>query len=190
VPDSGRSVAIGYAREAKLPYVEGLMKNRYVWRTFIMPGQKKREEAVKEKLNPIRSVIEGKDVMLLDDSIVRGTTTEQIVALIRKAGAKTVNVRISCPPIIRACYMGIDFPTKEELIGGRYQILYGNHFIDEIRKEIGADTLLYQTVEDLLDAIGKSENQLCTACITGKYPLKSLTEKLEEMEKSLIKNRC
>jgi amidophosphoribosyltransferase len=190
VPDSGRSVAIGYAREAKLPYVEGLMKNRYVWRTFIMPGQKKREEAVKEKLNPIRSVIEGKDVMLLDDSIVRGTTTEQIVALIRKAGAKTVNVRISCPPIIRACYMGIDFPTKEELIGGRYQVLYGDHFIDEIRKEIGADTLLYQTVADLLNAIGKSENQLCTACITGNYPLKSLTEKLHEMEKSIIKNRC
>ncbi len=191
VPDSGRSSAVGYAKEAKLPYVEGLMKNRYVWRTFIMPGENKRKAAVKEKLNPIRSVIEGKDVIILDDSIVRGTTTKQIISLIRKAGAKSVNVRISCPPVISACYMGIDFPTRSELIAGRYQKLYGNNnFIDEIRKKIGADTLLYQEIESLFEAIGLNENQLCHACLTGKYPLKSLqNKKIDEREDSMSRNR-
>jgi len=122
VPDSGRSAAVGYAKEAKLPYVEGLMKNRYVHRTFIMPGQAKRKIAVKEKLNPITSIINGKDVILLEDSIVRGTTVQQIVSMLReKGGAKRVHLRVSCPPIISPCYMGIDFPTKQELIGGRFQ---------------------------------------------------------------------
>lgn len=188
VPDSGRSAAVGYAKEAKLPYVEGLMKNRYVWRTFIMPGQQKRKSAVKEKLNPIRSVIEGKHVILLDDSIVRGTTTEQIVALIRTAGAKSVNVRISCPPVVSACYMGIDFPTREELIAGRFQKLYENNFIEEIRKKIGADSLLYQTLDDLIKAIGLNKNQLCLACLTGNYPLKSVI-KIAELEDSITSSR-
>ncbi len=189
VPDSGRSAAVGYAKEAKLPYVEGLMKNRYVWRTFIMPGQQKRKTAVKEKLNPIKSVIEGKDVILLDDSIVRGTTTEQIVSLIRSAGARSVNVRISCPPVRNACYMGIDFPTRNELIAGRFQKEYGEHFLEEIRKKIDADTLLYQKLDDLIDAIGLSQNQLCLACLTGEYPLKSAV-KLTELESSIASNRC
>jgi amidophosphoribosyltransferase len=190
VPDSGRGSAVGYAKLSGLTYVEGLMKNRYVWRTFIMPGQSKRKAAVKEKLNPIRSVIEGKDVFLLDDSIVRGTTTKQIISLIRKAGAKSVNVRISCPPVISACYMGIDFPTRDELIAGRYQKLFGEeNYIEEIRKTIGADTLLYQELDDLFDAIGMGKDQLCHACLTGKYPLKSLTKKLIEMEKSIVENR-
>ena len=188
VPDSGRSVAVGYANETNLPYSEGLMKNRYVWRTFIMPGQKKRESAVKEKLNPIKSVINGKHVFILDDSIVRGTTTAQIINLIREAGAKSVNVRISCPPVIRPCYMGIDFPTTSELIAGRYKEMYGDNFIEEIRKKIGADTLQYQTIENLMKAIDKNDNQLCLACLTGKYPLKSV-EKIIELEKSIIADR-
>ncbi|MHA1689479.1 MAG: amidophosphoribosyltransferase [Promethearchaeota archaeon] len=188
VPDSGRSVAVGYAKEARLPYVEGLMKNRFVWRTFIMPGQQRRKSAVKEKLNPIKSVINGKDVILLDDSIVRGTTTEQIVSLIRSAGARSVNVRISCPPVINACYMGIDFPTRDELIGGKFYKLHGEQYIEEIRKKIGADSLLYQSLDDLINAIGLHEDQLCLACLTGNYPIKSAI-KLAELEQSIATSR-
>ena len=189
VPDSGRSVALGYAQEARLPYVEGLMKNRYVWRTFIMPGQKNREAAVKEKLNPIKVFVEGKNVILLDDSIVRGTTTKKIISLIREAGALSVNVRISCPPVIRPCYMGIDFPTTAELIAGRFKELYGNEaYIDEIKKKIGADSLRYQTIEDLMSAIGKGRDQLCMACLTGIYPLKSVN-KIIELEKAISSDR-
>ncbi|MFW9945476.1 MAG: amidophosphoribosyltransferase [Candidatus Odinarchaeota archaeon] len=190
VPDSGRSVAVGYAQEAKLPYSEGLMKNRYVHRTFIMPGQANRKIAVKEKLNPIKSIVQGKDVIILDDSIVRGTTTQQIVTLLReKGGAKTVNLRISCPPIVSACYMGIDFPTREELIAGKYQILYGNEdYIEKVRKTIGADTLRYQTIDDLIEAIGKKRSKLCLACLTGDYPLKSV-KKVAELENSIAMSR-
>lgn len=189
VPDSGRSVAVGYATEARLPYAEGLMKNRYIWRTFIIPGQKRRKAAVREKLNPIRSVIKGKDVILLDDSIVRGTTTQQIIKLLKeRGGAKRVHMRVSCPPIISPCYMGIDFPTTEELIGGRFKKIYREKFIEEIKKEIGADSILYQTKTDLSEALFKTEKQLCMACLTGIYPLKSV-EKLVEMEKSILKSR-
>jgi amidophosphoribosyltransferase len=190
VPDSGRSVAVGYAKEAKLPYIEGLMKNRYVHRTFIMPGQIKRKIAVKEKLNPIKSIVKGKDVILLDDSIVRGTTTQQIVSLLREKGeAKRVHLRVSCPPIISPCYMGIDFPTRNELIAGRFKKLYGDAYLEEIQKEIRPDTLLYQTIDDLTAAIGKNKNQLCLACLTGNYPLKSV-QKLAELEKSFVKSRA
>ena len=189
VPDSGRSVAVGYAYEANLPYVEGLMKNRYVWRTFIMPGQKRREAAVKEKLNPIKAFVKGKNVIILDDSIVRGTTTTKIINLIREAGAISVNVRISCPPVIRPCYMGIDFPTTAELIAGNFKELYGeDNYIEEIRKQIGADSLRYQTIEDLIAAIGKNRNQLCLACLTGEYPLKSVN-KIIEMERAISSDR-
>ena len=189
VPDSGRSVAIGYAHEANLPYVEGLMKNRYVWRTFIMPGQKNREAAVKEKLNPIKSFVKGKNTIILDDSIVRGTTTKKIINLIRDAGALSVDVRISSPPVIRPCYMGMDFPMTSELIAGHFKELYGeDDYIEEIRKKIGADSLRYQTIEDLVDAIGKSKNELCMACLTGEYPLKSV-KKIIDMERSISANR-
>jgi amidophosphoribosyltransferase len=188
VPDSGRSAAVGYAKEANLPYVEGLMKNRYVWRTFIIPGQQKRKAAVKEKLNPIKSAVNGKDVILVDDSIVRGTTTKQIISLITAAGAKSVNVRISCPPVVSACYMGIDFPTRDELIAGKYQAKYGEQtYIEEIKKSIGADSLQYQTVEDLEEAIN-AKTGLCNACLTGKYPLKSV-EKIAKLENSIVTNR-
>ena len=154
-----------------------------------MPGQQKRKAAVQEKLNPIRSVIKGKDVILIDDSIVRGTTTSQIVKLIKEKGdAKAVHLRISCPPIISACYMGIDFPTKEELIAGRAQKLFGESYIEEIRKKIGADTLIYQTVDDLIQAISLGEDQLCLACLTGNYPLKSV-DKLAEIENTIVNSR-
>ncbi len=180
VPDSGRGAAVGYASESGLPYIEGLMKNRYVWRTFIMPGKQKRKVAVKEKLNPIRSVIEGKDVILIDDSIVRGTTTKQIVSLIREVGAKSVNVRASCPPVISACYMGIDFPTRDELIAGKTKRRFGGQYIEEIRKKIGADTLLYQTIDGLTQSIGLSEKDLCLACLTGEYHIKSINALAEK----------
>jgi amidophosphoribosyltransferase len=190
VPDSGRSAAVGYAQESNLPYVEGLMKNRYVWRTFIMPGQSKRKAAVKEKLNPIKSIIKGKNVILFDDSIVRGTTTKQIVSLLKELGeANSVHVRISCPPVVSACYMGIDFPTTDELIAGKTKQQFGDEaYIEEIRKKIGADSLLYQTLEDLKKSIGKTESQLCLACLTGQYPLKSIS-KLTEIEESIVNGR-
>jgi amidophosphoribosyltransferase len=190
VPDSGRSAAVGYAKETGLPYVEGLMKNRYVWRTFIMPEQARRKTAVKEKLNPIKSVIQGKEVILLDDSIVRGTTMKQIVSLLKDKGkAKSVHVRISCPPVVGACYMGIDFPTTEELIAGKSKKEFGEQeYIEEIRKTIGADSLLYQTIEDLKESIGKRESQLCLACLSGEYPLKN-ADKITEMGESVSKSR-
>ncbi|MBY9005224.1 MAG: amidophosphoribosyltransferase [Candidatus Lokiarchaeota archaeon] len=188
VPDSGRSSAVGYSKQAGIPYVEGLMKNRYVWRTFIMPGQKKRNTAVHEKLNPIRSVIEGKDVILIDDSIVRGTTTKQIISLIKDAGAKSVNVRISCPPVVSACYMGIDFPTCDELIAGRCLKQYGiTEYVEKIKEIIGADSLLYQTIEDLEKAINLNTG-LCKACLNGIYPLKSIN-KLSNLENSIKTSR-
>ena len=189
VPDSARIVAVGYAKEAKLPYAEGLMKNRYIYRTFIMPSQTKRKVAVREKLNTIKSVVFGKDIILLEDSIVRGTTMQQIVSLLRKkGGAKRVHLRIGCPPIISPCYMGIDFPTKTELIAGRFHELNKETYLEEIRKRIGADTLLYQSLDDLTQAIGMREDQLCLACLTGQYTLKSV-QKLAEMERSIIKSR-
>jgi amidophosphoribosyltransferase len=148
-----------------------------------------RKVAVKEKLNPIKSVVFGKDIILLDDSIVRGTTTQQIVSMLRdKGGAKRVHLRISCPPIISPCYMGIDFPTKAELIAGRFQEQYGETYLEEIRREIGADTMLYQTIEGLTHAIGKSKDQLCLACLTSDYPLKSV-QRLAELEKSIVRSR-
>jgi len=154
-----------------------------------MPGQAKRKIAVKEKLNPIKSIVKDKDVILLDDSIVRGTTTQQIVSLLKeKGGAKRVHLRVSCPPIVSPCYMGIDFPTKGELIAGRFQSQYGKRYIDEIQRTIGPDTLLYQTINNLTQAIGKSRNELCLACLTGEYQLKSV-QKLAELEESIVKSR-
>jgi amidophosphoribosyltransferase len=187
VPDSARSAAVGYAKEAKLPYLEGLMKNRFVHRTFILPKQEERKVAVKEKLNPIKSVVKNKNIILVDDSLVRGTTMKQIVSLMKEAGAKSVHVRISCPPIIDACYMGIDFPTRDELIAGKLQ-RKENNYIESIRNKIGADTLLYQKIEDLRDAINLKNKHLCMACLTGSYPLKSI-EKIKELGKTITLDR-
>lgn len=161
VPDSGRAAALGFSQVSGIPYAEGLIKNRYIGRTFIMPGQFYRELKVKLKLSPVRDVIDGKRVVLVDDSIVRGTTMKRIVAMLRKAGAKEVHVRIASPPIKHPCYMGIDIPTRHELIAA-----FGS--IEKVRRVIGADSLSYLTVEGLKKAVGIKD--LCMACLTGNYP--------------------
>jgi len=180
VPDSGRSAALGYAKESGIPYEEGLMKNRYIWRTFIMP--KDRENAVIEKLNPVKSILKDKNVILVDDSIVRGTTLSRIVSLIRRGGAKSVHVRISCPPVKSACFMGIDFPTKGELIAGRMEKIDKDNYVELVRQKIGADSLGYQSIDGLIRSIGLRRNQLCLACLNEEYVIKSASElqKLEE----------
>ncbi|WXG40170.1 MAG: amidophosphoribosyltransferase [Candidatus Freyarchaeum deiterrae] len=173
VPDSGRTAATGYAYESGIPLGEGLIKNRYVWRTFIMPVQVEREDQVKLKLNPVRELIDGKDVVLMDDSIVRATTMKRIVDLVRNAGARKVHVMVSCPPIIAPCYMGIDFPTSRELIAS-------NQTVEEIKKFVDADSLGYMTIDGLMEGIGLPENELCMACLNKKYPVESLdTDSLE-----------
>ena len=164
VPDSGRAFASGYAEAADgVEFAEGLMKNRYVGRTFIMPTQDVRERAVRLKLNPIRSTVEGKSVTLIDDSIVRGTTSTQLVTLLREAGAEEVHLRIGSPPIVAPCYMGIDMATREELMAADLSV-------SEIRKAIGADSLEYLSIDSIAEAIGASRDDLCLACVTGKYP--------------------
>ncbi|QCC47092.1 amidophosphoribosyltransferase [Halobellus limi] len=178
VPDSGRSFASGYAEAANettasgeerpaeeeaVEFAEGLMKNRYVGRTFIMPTQDERERAVRLKLNPIKSTIEGKSVTIIDDSIVRGTTSRQLVSLLKDAGAEEVHVRIGAPPIVAPCYMGIDMASREELIAA-------DRSIEEIREEIHADSLGYLSIDAVADVLGESRLDLCLGCVTGEYP--------------------
>ncbi len=168
VPDSGRSFASGYADAAnedgtEVDFAEGLMKNRYVGRTFIMPTQDERERAVRLKLNPIKSTIEGKSVTVIDDSIVRGTTSNQLVELLRDAGAEEVHVRIGAPPIIAPCYLGIDMATREELIAA-------DRSIEDIRDEITADSLSYLSIDAVTEALDKGHDDLCLGCVTGEYP--------------------
>ncbi|MFD1588855.1 amidophosphoribosyltransferase [Halorientalis brevis] len=170
VPDSGRAFASGYAEAANedsdadgVEFAEGLMKNRYVGRTFIMPTQDERERAVRLKLNPIKSTVEGKTVTLIDDSIVRGTTSNQLVQLLRDAGAEEVHVRIGAPPIIAPCYMGIDMASREELIAA-------DRSVEDIRDEIGADSLSYLSIDAIAESLSKSRADLCLGCVTGEYP--------------------
>jgi len=168
VPDSGRAFASGYAEAAQddgsdIEFAEGLMKNRYVGRTFIMPTQDERERAVRLKLNPIKSTIEGKKVTIIDDSIVRGTTSNQLVQLLKDAGAEEVNVRIGAPPIIAPCYMGIDMASRDELIAG-------DQSVPEIREEIGADSLSYLSIDAIAETLATSKANLCLGCVTGEYP--------------------
>jgi amidophosphoribosyltransferase len=164
VPDSGVTAAMGYAAESGIPFRFGLIRNHYVGRTFIEPSQSVRDFGVKLKLNPVRSVLQGKRVVLIDDSIVRGTTSRKIVRMIRQAGAKEVHMRISCPPTISPCFYGVDTPSKKQLIAA-------NKSIEEIREYIGADSLGYLSVEGLKKACGDGEKTTyCTACYTGKYP--------------------
>ncbi|API91436.1 amidophosphoribosyltransferase [Virgibacillus pantothenticus] len=167
VPDSSTSAAIGYAEESGLPYEMGIIKNRYVGRTFIQPSQELREQGVKMKLSPVRSIIEGKRIVMIDDSIVRGTTSKRIVQMLKKAGAKEVHVRIASPAIQHPCYYGIDMSTREELIAANYEL-------EEISNLIGADSLAYLSEAGMEKAIliDKTIHQgICTACMTGKYPL-------------------
>lgn len=167
VPDSSISAAIGYAEASGIPYELGLIKNRYVGRTFIQPSQELRERGVKMKLSPVRGVVEGKRVVMVDDSIVRGTTSRRIVNMLREAGATEVHVRISSPPIEYPCFYGIDTSSREELIAASMTI-------EQIRQEIGADSLAFLTKEGLLEAIGRNDAEencgQCLACFTGKYP--------------------
>lgn len=163
VPDSGRAHAIGYAAVTGIPYEEGFMKNRFAERTFIMPDQKQREQAVSMKMNPIRSTVEGKRIMIVDDSIVRGTTLKKLVHMLRAAGAREVHVRIGSPPIIAPCYYGVDMKTRDQFIAA-------HHDVEEIREIIGADSLGYISIEGLVEAIGFKESDLCLACVNGRYP--------------------
>jgi amidophosphoribosyltransferase len=164
VPDSGVTAAIGYAAESGLPLRFGLIRNHYIGRTFIEPRQTVRDFGVKLKLNPVRSLLEGKRVVLIDDSIVRGTTSRKIVRMIRGAGAKEVHMRISCPPTKSPCFYGVDTPSKKELIAA-------NNSVEEIRQYIGADSLFYLSLDGLKKACGDGEKTTyCTACYTGKYP--------------------
>src|SRR6202790_1371430 len=164
VPDSGVTAAVGYAAESGIPFRFGLIRNHYVGRTFIEPSQSVRDFGVKLKLNPVRSLLEGKRVVLIDDSIVRGTTSRKIVRMIRSAGAKEVHMRISCPPTISPCFYGVDTPSKKELIAA-------NNTVEQIREFIGADSLAYLSLEGMKKACGDGEKTTyCTACYTGKYP--------------------
>lgn len=163
VPDSGIPAAIGYSKESGIPYGEGLVKNRYIGRTFIQPTQEMRENAVKIKLSPLRQNLEGKRVIMIDDSIVRGTTCKRIVEQIKKAGAKEVHVCITSPPVQYSCYFGIDTPYREFLIGAQKTV-------DEICEWLGADSLTYLGEEELHEACGYKE-QFCKACFDGKYPM-------------------
>ncbi|MGE0102488.1 MAG: amidophosphoribosyltransferase [Blastocatellales bacterium] len=168
VPDSGVAAAIGYAAESGLKFRFGLMRNHYIGRTFIEPRSQIRHFGVKIKLNPVRDLIEGRRVVLIDDSIVRGTTSQKIVKMMRDAGAREVHMRISCPPTIAPCYYGVDTPTREELIAAQ-------HSTEEICRFLGADSLGYLSLTGLLEACGDSGSSssrpvYCTACYTGKYP--------------------
>ena len=164
VPDSGLDAAMGYAEESGLPYVIGLVKSRYIGRTFITPGQESREQAVRIKLGPLRSSIEGKRVVVIDDSIVRGTTSRQIVSLLREAGATEVHMRSSAPPFIAPCYFGTDIPDREQLIACQYTV-------DEIRDMIGADSLAFLSLDALHRIAPDAKCGFCDGCFTGKYPI-------------------
>jgi len=171
VPDSGRTHSIGYSMKSGITYGECLMKNRYVHRTFIMPEQSQRDLGVRVKLNSIKSEVKGKRIILVDDSIVRGTTLKRIISSLRSAGAKEVHVRIASPPIKNPCLYGIDMQTSREFIASE-------RTVDDIRRVIGADTLAYQSLEGLVKSIGHPREQLCMACLTGDYPLENKQRKL------------
>jgi amidophosphoribosyltransferase len=163
VPDSGVPAAIGYAADSGIPFRMALIRNHYIGRTFIEPEQAIRDFGVKLKLNPVRRMIEGQRVVLVDDSIVRGTTSRKIVRLVREAGATEVHVRISCPPTISPCYYGVDTPRRDELIASQ-------HNVEEIRQYLSADSLGYLSLESLRLAVEDTDGNFCTSCYTGSYP--------------------
>ncbi len=163
VPDSAIAAAIGYSEESGIPYGEGLMKNRYVGRTFIQPEQSLRERNVQLKFNPMKAMIDGKKIVVVDDSIVRGTTTPRVINMLRNAGAKEVHMRITSPPIQHPCFYGVDMASKSELIANFKSV-------QEIENHIGADSLGYLSIENTIKATQQSQDSLCTACFTGCYP--------------------
>jgi len=164
VPDSGVCAAMGYAEEAGIPLRMGLIRNHYVGRTFIQPQSAIRHFGVKVKLNPVRAILENKRVVLVDDSLVRGTTSRKIVRMVRAAGAKEVHVRISCPPTISPCFYGVDTPRRSELIAA-------THTIDQIRDYLDADSVAYLSHDGLMSAVGGRRAQYCSSCYTGVYPV-------------------
>ena len=163
VPDSGLDAAMGYARQSGIPYGMGFIKNKYIGRTFISPTQTMRENEVNIKLNPIRSVVEGKRVVLIDDSIVRGTTCRRTIDLLRRAGAKEIHMRVSAPPFVSECYYGTDIDDKNKLIAN-------HHSVEEIAKIIGVDSLGYLSIEDVVKLADNTKGGFCTACFGGGYP--------------------
>jgi amidophosphoribosyltransferase len=173
VPDSGVPAALGYAERSGLPFDHGLIRNHYVGRTFIEPKQNIRHFGVKIKLNPVREILEGKRVVVVDDSIVRGTTSRKIVSMVRSAGAREVHMRISAPPTVSPCYYGIDTPTRKELIAS-------SHSVDEICTYIRADSLGYISMDGLLKAAGK-DTGFCHACFSMQYPVPFPTEDLAQL---------
>jgi amidophosphoribosyltransferase len=177
VPDSGVPAALGYSAESGIPFGHGLIRNHYVGRTFIEPSQAIRDFGVKLKLNPIRHMLEGKRVVLVDDSLVRGTTSRKLVRMVRNAGAKEVHLRISCPPTVSPCYYGVDTPSKKELIAA-------NHSVEEIQRYVQADSLGYLSLDSLSGAVADKQNQFCYACYTGDYPTQ-----LVQIEEALS-SRC
>jgi amidophosphoribosyltransferase len=180
VPDSGVAAAIGYAAESGLPFRQALIRNHYVGRTFIEPSQAIRDFGVKLKLNPVRHLLQGKRVVLVDDSIVRGTTSRKIVRMVRQAGAREVHLRISCPPTISPCFYGVDTPTRSELIGS-------NHSVEEIRRFVEADSLSYLSLASLRKAVDDDQrHEYCYACYTGDYPteLVNIEELISARQKS------
>jgi amidophosphoribosyltransferase len=171
VPDSGVPAAQGYAQASGVPYGDGFVKNRYVGRTFIQPTQSMRQQGIRTKLNPVREVIEGKRVVVIDDSIVRGNTTRQIVAMLRDAGAREVHMRVSSPPIKWPCFYGIDMPDQDDLIGSRLSV-------DEIGAHIKADSLAYLSLDGMLTSTGIPSDDFCTACFSSRYPVPIPSEEL------------
>ena len=174
VPDSSLSAAMGYSEEGGLPYEMGLIKNKYVGRTFIQPSQALREKGVKMKLSAVKSIVNGKRVALIDDSIVRGTTSKRIVDMLHEAGATEVHVRIASPPITHPCFYGVDISTYDELLCARKSV-------DEVRRIIGADSLAFISEGALFEAV-RSRDDMCMACFNGKYPT-ALYSTLEEANK-------
>jgi amidophosphoribosyltransferase len=164
IPDSGVCAAMGYADEANIPLRMGLIRNHYVGRTFIQPHSSIRHFGVKVKLNPVRSILEGRRVVLVDDSLVRGTTSRKIVRMVRAAGAREVHVRISCPPTVSPCFYGVDTPRRAELIAA-------THTLDEIREYLDADSVAYLSLDGLMTAVGKGGSHYCSSCYTGEYPV-------------------
>ncbi len=172
VPDSATPSAAGYATESGIPYTTALAKNRYVGRTFIQPSQALRERGVKLKLNAMQRNVYGKKLILIDDSIVRGTTSKKIVEMLRLAGAREVHMQISSPPVVCPCFFGIDTPSHDQLIGSKKTV-------EEIRQKIGSDTLNYLSIEDLLKTVEGAGCNFCTGCFDGNYPL-DIKEAIEE----------
>jgi len=176
VPESGRAQAQGYSRVCALPVVEGLIKNRYIERTFIMPEQTDREVSVLLKLNPIRTAVKGKRVILVDDSIVRGTTIKKIVGILKDAGAREVHLRIGCPPIRAPCYLGIDMKTRDQFIANE-------RTVEEVRDFVGATSLGYLSLRGLIKALSHPREDLCLGCLTGEYPVDVPGEKVRGVQR-------